>query len=100
MGIDDDMTDLVAVGVEKPKATGSFGSLAKLLRTGVSDNDALAAGVVTDIVGVVGELGRRQNLKSFAVEACVRLVRLSRRSLRLCRFQRWSRKDGDRSNRR
>src|SRR5579859_4943283 len=63
MGIDDDVAGPLPVGVQKPKPSGSLLPFPQLLRSGVSDDYALAAGVVANVVGVVRELHSRQNLK-------------------------------------
>src|SRR3981081_847437 len=68
MGIYHDVTGLIPVRVQKPKATGPLRSIAQLLRPGVSDHYTLAAGVIANVVSVVRELRGCENLKSRAVK--------------------------------
>ena len=55
MGIDDHLPDQLSVGVQKPEPSGPGLRFAKPY-PGVSDDHLLAAGVVANVVGVVGEL--------------------------------------------
>src|SRR5258708_38352548 len=63
MSIDHHVTGLVAIRVQKPKASGSLGSFPQLLCPGISDDHPLPAGVVTNVVGIVRELCGCENLK-------------------------------------
>src|ERR1700730_12831795 len=63
MSIDHDVTGLVPIRVQKPKAPGSHGSFPKLLCPGISDDHPLPADVIPNVVGIVGELGGCENLK-------------------------------------
>src|SRR5258708_12845356 len=63
MSIDHHVTGLVAIRVQKPKASGSLGSFPQLLCPGISDDHPLPAGVVTNVVEIARELSRSENLK-------------------------------------
>src|SRR6266481_4522992 len=50
MCIDHDVASLVAIRVQKPKASRSLRSFPQLLRPGISDDHPLPAGVITNVV--------------------------------------------------
>src|SRR5260370_40155797 len=63
MGINDDVPGLLPVGIQKPKPSGALLPFPQLLCPGVSHDHTLAAGVVANVIGVVGELHSRKDLK-------------------------------------
>ena len=68
MGVDDDVPNLLPVGIQKPKPSRALLSFPQLFRPGVSDDHTLAAGVVANVVGVIGELHSRKDLKCGPIE--------------------------------
>ena len=68
MGVDNEITRLLPVRVQKPKPPGSFHPFSELLCPGVSDDHTLAASVVANVVGVVRELHSCKDLKCGSVE--------------------------------
>src|ERR1700730_9146813 len=64
MSVDDDLASLLAGGgVYKSKTSGSFDAFPQRLRPGVSHNDALAARVIANVVGVVRKFHASDRLK-------------------------------------
>src|SRR2546421_13062903 len=63
MGVDDDLTGLLSVRVQKPKYPASLRPAPQRFLPAVPDDHTSAAGVITDIVGVVRELHCFQKLK-------------------------------------
>ena len=63
VGIHNDLGDLFPVGVQNPQRPASFRPPAQRLLPAVTDDHMLAAGVVANVVGVVGELHCLKNLK-------------------------------------
>src|SRR5260370_14128718 len=63
MGIDHHVTGLVAIGVQKPKASGSLRSFPQLLCPGISDDHPFASGVVANVVRILRVLCGCENFK-------------------------------------
>src|SRR6266699_901193 len=63
MGIYDDVASLLPAGVNESEPSGSLFSFSQLLSPGVSDDHALAARVIANVVGVVRELHFAHKLK-------------------------------------
>ena len=67
MSVDDDFEGLLPIRVDKPKPSGSFLAISQRLRPCVSHDDAFAARIVADVVGVVRELHRGKQAKTGAI---------------------------------
>src|SRR5262245_3699483 len=63
MGIHDDLPCLLSVRIQKPKYPASLRPASQRFFSAVAHDHTAAAGVVANVVGVVGELHRFKNLK-------------------------------------
>src|SRR5215469_1496055 len=63
MGIDDNISGLASIRVDESEPSGSRFAFSQLLRTGVANDDTLAARVISNVVGVIRELDCSNVLK-------------------------------------
>src|SRR5438876_1256035 len=68
MRVDDDVPNLLPVGIQKPKPSRALLSFPELLCPGVSHDHSLAPGIEANVVGVIGELQSRKHLKCGPIE--------------------------------
>src|SRR5919109_5378925 len=63
MRVDNDVTGLFPIGIDKPQSSGAFFSLSEMFCPGISDNHTLCECVIADVVGVVRELRGSEDVK-------------------------------------
>src|SRR5215469_4842947 len=68
MSINDDISCLPSVRVDESEPAGTRFAFSQLLRTRVADDDTLAAWVISNVVGVIGELYCCKCFKGFRVK--------------------------------
>src|SRR5215469_4094695 len=78
MRVDNYVGDFLAIKIEKTKPSRSFDALSQLLGSGITHDHGLAASVITNIVSVVRELYRRENLEPGSIEDLCNTVEAAR----------------------
>src|SRR5215472_2402508 len=68
MRVDDDVSRFLSAWVDEPESSSSFLAFSQLLRARVTDDHALAARVVTNVVGIIRKLYRCKDLKSLSIK--------------------------------
>src|SRR5439155_26464220 len=63
MGIHHDLSGLLSIRIQKPKRAASLRPASQRFLTSVANDQSAAAGIIANVVGVVGELHRLQKLK-------------------------------------